>query len=194
MDEQSGGALRAGSDRSVQSGREPATGAAADFGASVWGEKGMGCCWDRSGWARCWGAAALPSIAQALVGGWPGCIRNLFVCRMVFAAGRVQTFGWLNLVLFVSGVAWIGILACLNVACADYVAATNAGAALSMYILVLQGGMAVGSAAWGALATRVGVPITMSCSALALLAGLLTVRRFRLTSQELELAPSVVRD
>jgi predicted MFS family arabinose efflux permease len=63
-----------------------------------------------------------------------------------------------------------------------------------MYILVLQGGMAVGSAAWGALATRVGVPTTMTCSAGALVAGLLTVRWFRLTSHEVELAPAVVRD
>ena len=38
--------------------------------------------------------------------------------------------------------------------------------AISMYLLVLQGGMALGSAAWGALATKFGVPTTMLCSRL----------------------------
>jgi predicted MFS family arabinose efflux permease len=63
-----------------------------------------------------------------------------------------------------------------------------------MYLLVLQGGMAVGSAAWGMLATRIGIPATLLCSALALVAGLVAVRRYRLTAEELQLAPAVVRD
>jgi hypothetical protein len=54
--------------------------------------------------------------------------------------------------------------------------------------------MALGSAAWGALATRIGIPSVLLCSALALLAGLLTVRRHRLTARELQFAPSVLRD
>jgi predicted MFS family arabinose efflux permease len=63
-----------------------------------------------------------------------------------------------------------------------------------MYLLVLQGGMAVGSAAWGALASKVGVPMSLLCAAVALVVGLITVRNYRLTSHELELAPAVVRD
>jgi predicted MFS family arabinose efflux permease len=66
--------------------------------------------------------------------------------------------------------------------------------ALSMYLLVLQGGMAIGSTFWGALATKYGVPTTMLCSAVALVVGLFAVRRFRLTSRELQFAPAVVRD
>jgi hypothetical protein len=63
-----------------------------------------------------------------------------------------------------------------------------------MYLLVLQGGMAIGSAAWGALATKIGVPNTMLCSAITLMLGLGTVRHYPLTAKELELAPVVVRD
>jgi predicted MFS family arabinose efflux permease len=65
---------------------------------------------------------------------------------------------------------------------------------LSMYLLVLQGGMAIGSTLWGALATRIGLPNALLCSALALGAGLLTIRRHRLSAQHLAMAPSVVRD
>ena len=113
---------------------------------------------------------------------------------MTFAAGRIHIFHWLAIVLFLSGAAWIAILACLNVAAQTMSLPWLRARALSMYLLVLQGGMAVGSAAWGALATRIGIQTTMLCSAGALILGLATVRRYRLTSRELAFAPAVVRD
>ena len=140
------------------------------------------------------GAALLPRLRSRLsVDGVVTAAIILFAC-MTFAAGRVHVFHWLNLVLFASGAAWIGILACLNVAAQTMSPPWMRARALSMYLLVLQGGMALGSAAWGALATKVGVPNTMLCSAVALILGLVTVRRYRLTVKELEFAPSVVRD
>jgi MFS family permease len=113
---------------------------------------------------------------------------------MTFAAGRVQIFNWLVLILFISGTAWIAILACLNVAAQTMSPRTLRARTLSMYLLVLQGGMAIGSAAWGALATKIGVPNTMLASAGALILGLGTVRWYRLSSREFELTPAVVRD
>src|SRR6185437_300128 len=90
--------------------------------------------------------------------------------------------------------ALLPILACLNVAAQTMSPPFMRARALSTYLLVLQGGMALGSAAWGALATKYGVPATMLCSSLALLLGLTTVRKYPLSSSELDLAPSVVRD
>ncbi|PYV71839.1 MAG: MFS transporter, partial [Acidobacteria bacterium] len=75
---------------------------------------------------------------------------------MTFAAGRVHIFHWLALVLFLSGAAWIAILACLNVAAQTMSPPWMRARALAMYLPVLQGGMAIGSAAWGALATKIG--------------------------------------
>jgi uncharacterized membrane protein YjfL (UPF0719 family) len=63
-----------------------------------------------------------------------------------------------------------------------------------MYLLVLQGGMAVGSAIWGELAVRVGVPAALAWSALAMLVGLASFRRHRLTVRELKMAPAMMRD
>ena len=90
--------------------------------------------------------------------------------------------------------AWIGILACLNVTAQTMCPSWMRARALSMYLLVLQGGMAVGSAAWGALASRYGVANALLCAAAVLVLGLLTVRRHRLTGRDLEFAPAVVRD
>jgi MFS family permease len=140
------------------------------------------------------GAAALPRLRTHFsVDGVVTAAIILFAV-MTFAAGRVHAFPLLALVLFASGTAWIAILACLNVAAQTMSPPWMRARALSMYLLVLQGGMALGSAAWGALATKVGIPATMLCSAAVLILGLVTVRRYRLTVKELQFAPSVVRD
>jgi predicted MFS family arabinose efflux permease len=108
-----------------------------------------------------------------------------------FGAGRTQNFGVLAALLFFGGMAWVSIVACLNVAAQLMTPSWMRARAISMYLLVLQGGMALGSAGWGALATKYGVPTTMLCSAAALIAGLATVRRFRLTFGAPEMATSV---
>src|SRR5215475_1871848 len=113
---------------------------------------------------------------------------------MTFAAGQVHIFEWLCLVLFTAGAAWIGILACFNVVAQTMCPSWMRARALSMYLLVLQGGMAIGSALWGAVASRQGVPQALAWSALAMVVGLSTIRRHRLTAMELEMAPAVVRD
>jgi MFS family permease len=140
------------------------------------------------------GASVLPRLRTRLSVDGLIVFAILLFATMTFAAGRVQTFSWLSLVLFASGTAWIGILACLNVAAQTMSPSWLRARALSMYLLVLQGGMALGSAAWGALATKVGIPTALLCSSVALAAGLFTVRGHRLTSQELEFSPAVVRD
>ncbi len=140
------------------------------------------------------GAAILPQLRDRLSVDGVVAAAIVVFAAMTFAAGAVQSFGWLSLVLFVSGTAWIGILACLNVAAQTMSPSYLRARTLSTYLLVLQGGMAVGSALWGAIATRIGVPNALSWSAGALVLGLVAVRRYRLTAQELELAPAVVRD
>ncbi len=140
------------------------------------------------------GAATLPRLrTQLSVDGVVGFAIVLFAA-MTFAAGHAQSFHWLGLVMFASGMAWIAILACLNVAAQTMSPPWMRARALSVYLLVLQGGTALGSAAWGGLATRVGVPTALACSAFTLLFGLFAVRRYRLTARELELSPAVVRD
>jgi MFS family permease len=113
---------------------------------------------------------------------------------MTFLAGQVGDFTELCLVLFTAGAAWIGILACFNVVAQTMCPSWMRARALSMYLLVLQGGMALGSVVWGALAARVGVPAALAWSAVAMIVGLSSIRRHRLTAVGLKLAPTVVRD
>src|SRR5258708_1838044 len=55
--------------------------------------------------------------------------------------------------------------------------------ALSFYLLVFQGALAVGSSAWGTLADRSSVKTALLCAAAALAAGLLPATRLRLANQ-----------
>src|SRR5215467_1741131 len=140
------------------------------------------------------GAAVLPRLrVQYSVDGLVAGATVLFAI-MTFAAGQVHIFEWLCLVLFTAGAAWIGILACFNVVAQTMCPSWMRARALSMYLLVLQGGMAIGSAIWGEVASHQGVPEALAWSALAMVLGLATIRRHRLTATELEMAPAVVRD
>src|SRR3984957_7887916 len=140
------------------------------------------------------GAAVLPRLrlrysVDGLVAG-----ATVVFAVMTFLAGQVHVFEWLCLVLFTAGTACIGILACVNVVAQTMCPSWMRARALSMYLLVLQGGMAVGSAIWGWLAARQGVPAALAWSALAMVAGLSTIRRHRLSAAVMHLTPAVVRD
>lgn len=137
------------------------------------------------------GAGLLPRLRVRLSVDGLVTVAIVIFALATFAVGRLQPFGWLAVILFLAGMAWISIVACLNVAAQTMTPSAMRARAISIYLLVLQGGMALGSAGWGALATKFGVPTTMLCSAVALIVGLSAVRRYRLTWGELELTPSV---
>jgi len=140
------------------------------------------------------GAVVLPRIRPRM--SLDGLIAAAIVtlAAVTFASGRVHHLGWLCLVMFVGGTAWIGILASFNYAAQTMAPTWVRARSLSMYLLVMQGGMSVGSAIWGAVAAKIGVPAALSWAGLALVAGLLTIRSHRLSFLDLELAPAVVRD
>jgi MFS family permease len=162
--------------------------------ARPYGARGYGVLLACFGLGALLGALALPRLREKLSVDGVVVTAILIFAGMTFAAGRTETFALLCVVMLVAGAAWIGILACLNVAaqtmCPSYIRAR----ALSFYLLVLQGGMAVGATLWGALAKKIGVPDALGVAAVALALGVLALRGHRITVSELELAPAVIRD
>jgi len=79
-----------------------------------------------------------------------------------------------------AGLAWISILATLNLAAQTSAPHWVRARVISMYVLVLQGGLALGSAVWGAVASGAGVHFTLTFAAIALTAGLLLSPWYRL--------------
>jgi MFS family permease len=91
----------------------------------------------------------------------------------------------------VGGVAWIAVLASLNVSVQTFSPPWVRARALSVYQLIFQGGTAIGSAFFGLVADRVGTPGALGLAALGLLLGLATALRWRLrTGEQLDLSPS----
>jgi len=97
-----------------------------------------------------------------------------------YAAGRWPSFSTLSFTLPLAGIAWIQILASLNVAAQTMCPHHMRARAISMYLLVLQGGFALGAALWGAVAERVGVEQSMEYAAVGLLVGIAATIWFRL--------------
>jgi MFS family permease len=162
--------------------------------ARPYGARGYGVLLGCFGLGALLGALALPRLREKLSVDGVVVTAILIFAGMTFAAGRAETFALLCTVMLVAGAAWIGILACLNVAAQTMCPAYVRARALSFYLLVLQGGMAVGATLWGALAKRIGVPDALGVAAVALALGVLALRGHRITASELELAPVVIRD
>jgi len=162
--------------------------------ARPYGARGYGVLLGCFGLGALLGALALPRLREKLSVDGVVVTAILIFAGMTFAAGRAETFSLLCVVMVVAGAAWIGILACLNVAAQTMCPAYVRARALSFYLLVLQGGMAVGATLWGALAKRIGVPDALGVAAVTLALGVLALRGHRITASELELAPAVLRD
>jgi MFS family permease len=79
-----------------------------------------------------------------------------------------------------AGLAWISILATLNLAAQTAAPHWVRARVISMYVLVLQGGLALGSAVWGVVASNAGVLFTLTFAAIALTTGLLLSPWYRL--------------
>jgi MFS family permease len=140
------------------------------------------------------GAILLPAVRQIFPVNALVALATVLFAAATALSGRIHGFVLLCAVLFAAGAAWIAIVASLNVSAQTMSPAWLRARTLSIYLLVLQGGMAAGSAAWGAVGERWGIPNAMLFSAIGLLAGLLTIRHFRLRSDGYAFPPSTARE
>ena len=117
---------------------------------------------------------------------------------LVFAAGhlvlgRTHTLALVAIALFLAGGAWTSLLSTLNAAAQMAIPSWVRARALATHMLVIFGGLALGSAGWGALAGVVGVPRSFELAALAIALGRLVTWRSRLAegvAPDLAPAPS----
>ncbi|MCU1286958.1 MAG: transporter [Acidobacteriales bacterium] len=107
---------------------------------------------------------------------------TIIFAAAVVAFASVYEVSLLCVVLFAAGMSWIIMLASLNISAQQMSPSWLRARSLSMYLLVLQGGMAAGSAFWGALASNYGVPLALRIAGIGLLLGLTTIKRHRLNT------------
>jgi len=83
-----------------------------------------------------------------------------------------------------AGAAWTVTMTVFNVAAQLSVPAWVQGRALAVYQVVLQGGMAGASVLWGWVAEQQNVRVAIGCAAAAVIAGMLSMVRFKLAGDE----------
>jgi len=126
------------------------------------------------------GATVMPLLRRMMSVDALVAISTAIFAVTTYAGGRWCGFLPMAITLLVAGIAWIQILAGLNV-CAQTMSPHYMRArAISMYLLVLQGGFAAGAALWGGIAERVGMQRSLKYAALGLLAGIVATLWFRL--------------
>ena len=93
--------------------------------------------------------------------------------------------------MFAGGTAWLVLLTTFNTSAQAVLPSWVRGRALAVYLLIFFGGMAGGSALWGAVANTTGPRPALLLAAGGLVAGFLVTAHHRLaTGEGLDLAPS----
>ncbi|HEY1731318.1 MAG TPA: MFS transporter [Terriglobales bacterium] len=154
--------------------------------AHPFGSKGYGLLLGFFGVGALAGAAIMPLLRRYVSSDALVSMSTVVFAFTTFAAPEWCTFSLLSLTMFVAGVAWIQILASLNVAAQTMCPSHMRARAISMYLLVLQGGLAGGAALWGEIAELVGTPRSLTYAAIALLIGLPAAAWFKLHSADLQ--------
>ncbi len=111
------------------------------------------------------------------------------ICAVIVA--HVRIFPLLVVVMWLAGVWWLVLMSSFHVAAQGAVAGWVRARALSVYLLVFAGSMATGSALWGALATQIGTPWSLTVAAVGMVLSLVILERFPLPAFEgQDLSPS----
>ncbi len=153
--------------------------------AHPFGSQGYGLLLGFFGSGALLGAALMTGLRQRLSADALVSLATAIFAFATFAGGRWPSFAALSLTMFIAGVAWIQILASLNVSAQTMCPAQMRARAISMYLLVLQGGLAGGAALWGEVAERVGISRSLSYAAIGLLIGVPAAAWFKLNSADL---------
>jgi MFS family permease len=98
--------------------------------------------------------------------------------------GFLRSFPLASLAMFAGGVAWVSETSSFNVAAQTVLPAWVRARALSVYLLVFQGGMAISSVIWGSLADRYGIRTSFIVAGAVLLLTPLLVKWFPLREGE----------
>jgi MFS family permease len=138
------------------------------------------------------GAAVLPRLRGMLSVDGIVAAGSLATAASLLAMGLSGSFAAVAVSVALSGACWMWILATMNVLIQTRVPAWVRARALALYVLALQGWIAIGSLVWGAVAERSTVAVAFTSAAGLLVAGMgatLLVPRFAVGSEEMDFAP-----
>jgi MFS family permease len=130
------------------------------------------------------GATLLPRWRQRLGPDPLMALTILLLAGSMVGIALLRSFLLVGAVMVAAGVAWMAIMSSFNVVAQMSVPEWVQARALAVYLLVAQGGMAVGGALWGFVAARAGIPAALICASVGLVIGLAVLFRYRLPLNE----------
>jgi len=103
----------------------------------------------------------------------------------------VQNLALLSLAMFATGVAWISIIATLQVSAQLTLPPWVRARGLAAFVVVFMGGMALGAILWGQVATHIGIPPALTIAAVGMVLAIGATWRFELGDHDaLDFTPS----
>jgi predicted MFS family arabinose efflux permease len=112
-------------------------------------------------------AGLLPKIRKRMGGDVVVTVGSLGVAAALLGLAATRSVPLALGTVVVAGAAWLLCLSTFNVASQEALPAWVRARGLAMYLTVFMGGVAIGSAAWGSLASSVGIPAAFAWGALA---------------------------
>jgi MFS family permease len=136
------------------------------------------------------GALVLPRVRRKLSTDGVIAAATIVFAVATVALAVVPVPVLLGVALLAGGSAWMAVMASFTVAAQVSAPGWVRARALAVYFLAFQGGMAGGSALWGAVAQHAGLSVALWAAAAGLIAGLVVMLRFPLTWESVDLTPS----
>ena len=103
------------------------------------------------------------------------------LAMVIFVTGYTRDFAILCIIMGLGGVAYITILSKFYTIGMKSAPKWIGARVLAVYLLVLNGGLAVGSVIWGIIANSFGIPVTLSIASLALGVTIIARKRYSTT-------------
>lgn len=128
------------------------------------------------------GAGLLSQIRRRFSFDTAVALGNIIFSAAVFGLPRAQGLFASSVCVAAAGFAYLTNLATLNFVAQTAVPAWVRARVMSLYVLALQGGLALGSVVWGTVASRIGMTRTFTITGIALCSGLLLGPWFKLKS------------
>lgn len=129
------------------------------------------------------GAAVLPLLKRRASLDRLVALATVVFGGVTLASAFFSNFALLIGVMLAGGLAWMVLISSFNVAARMVVPSWVQARALAVYLLVSQGGMALGSLGWGLLAATEGVRWALTCASGGLLLSLVLASRYSLTRE-----------
>ena len=126
------------------------------------------------------GAMLLPRLREKMSRSALVAVASALYAAAALMLAQVHIVPLLILAMLATGVAWIAILASLQVSAQLTLPEWVRARGLAAFVTVFMGGMALGAIGWGQVAARIGIPAALSLAALGMLVAIALTWRFRL--------------